>query len=747
MVWPAIGAPVSQTDFEARSAAWRALEGEAALARIDWLTTELIRHGRLYHEVDAAEISDREYDLLYRELEELEARFPSARRPDSPTMRVGGAPISELVPFPHRIPMLSLGNAFSLSDLQDFEVRRDPRNGRISGGLLRVLAEEGIEQEGPIRYIVEPKLDGLAIELVYEEGRLTGAGTRGDGSVGEDVTHNVRTVKSVPLELAAPFPPYLSVRGEMIYDLAGFEAMNRRREAAGEKPFENPRNAAAGTIRQLDPSVAAGRPLRFIAHSAGEGIGAEEADSHSALLARLGALGFETNEHNAVVYGIDEVWAAIRALGTRRHELPYEIDGAVVKVDLVALQEALGFVTRSPRWAVAYKFPPPQVRTRLDRVAFGVGRTGVITPVAQLVPVRVGGVTVTNATLHNEQQMQRNLPLIDPASGAKLLDEAGNERLTGVREGDEVVVQRAGDVIPQVFGVVDLPEREGAHPWAFPATCPECGAVLVREVNEVKARGEETLEEKVSWRCPDRLNCRAQLEASLQHFAGRLAMDIDGLGEKLVAQLVGRGMVKAPSDLFQLTVDDLAGLERMATKSAANLVEALEVSKERPLSRVVFALGIPLVGEATARDLCAQLGSIDALIAADEPTLLAVPGVGPDVARRILEFFGTPENRHEVACLRAAGVRFPPEELAAPPTEGPLLGKKVVLTGTLAAMGRTEAQARIEALGGTVVGSVSKKTDLVVAGEEAGSKLVKARELGIEVLDEAGFLALLGGAS
>ncbi|RME27394.1 MAG: NAD-dependent DNA ligase LigA [Deltaproteobacteria bacterium] len=712
------------------------MDEAAAAARVAELVPELLRHNYLYHVLGTPEIDDRSYDLLYRELELIEERFPSLRRPDSPTRKVGGEPVDFLPPFEHRVPMLSLANAFSADDLRDFEERRDD-SGRLRGGIRKLLLDAGaIGEDDVITYVVEPKLDGLAIELVYEHGLFVAAGTRGDGRVGEDVTHTVRTLRNVPPRLFtdAP-PPRLTVRGEVLFELEGFLEMNRRREEAGEKPYENPRNTAAGTIRQLDPGPASRRPLLFIAHSAGEGL---VLPTHAALLDRLRALGFQTNEYELCA-GIEEVIAAIARLGERRHDLPYEIDGAVVKVNDTALQEVLGFVTRSPRWAIAYKYPPDRVSTPLESVVFSVGRTGVVTPVAQLVPVRVGGVTVRNATLHNEHQMSREMRLFPSAQGEPLRGADGEEIKTGLRHGDVVVLQRAGDVIPQILGVLDRPERQGARPWVYPEDCPVCGHRLDREENPKEP-------EKVTIRCPNRLGCRAQLQASLKHFAGRRAMDIEGLGDKLIAQLVERGLVTRPSDLYHLDVATLAPLERMGEKSAANLVAAIDRSRRRPLERCLFALGIPQVGEATARDLAAAFGSLDAILAADEAALLAVDGIGPDVARRILEFTSDPRNLEEIARLRAAGVVFPDVEKPAQDDAAKVLdGKTFVLTGTLPSMTRDEAAARIVAAGGKVVKSVSRRTDYVVAGDKAGSKLAKAQELGVTILDEDGLLALLQG--
>lgn len=719
----AAGAP--DAALAERRARWLALDGEAAVARIHELSRSLQRHGRLYHQQARSEISDREYDLLYRELEVLEARFPAAVLPDSPTRTVGAAPVSKLTPFPHRVPMLSLGNAFSADELREWEARHDDK-GKLRGGLMLELERAGLRPEAPLRYIVEPKLDGLAIELVYEDGVFLKAGTRGDGRTGEDVSHTLRVLgDTVPRRLQGSPPPYLSVRGEVLFELSGFQAMNEARAADGDKPFENPRNAAAGTIRQLDPRAARERPLVFFAHSAGEGIDAADVASHSALLARLAALGFRVHPENRLCEGIDEVIAAVDEIGALRDSLDHEIDGAVIKVDDLALQEALGFRTRTPRWATAYKYPPPRARTRLERVDFTVGRTGVVTPVAVLAPVRVGGVTVRNATLHNEQQV-RNKP----------------EFLGGLRTGDLVEIYRAGEVIPRVDAVVPEEGREARPLVTFPTACPVCSHALDREENPKEP-------EKITWRCPNALGCRAQLESALQHFSSRLAMDIEGLGQKLVVQLVDRELVRRPSDLYTLDHATLAGLDRMADKSAKNLRAALERSKSRPLQNVLYALGIPLVGEATARDLAAALGSIDAVLAADEAQLTAIDGVGPDVAQRVLHFFGDARNRDEIDRLRAVGVAFPEQEVVAAGDDAaaaaPLEGLTLVLTGTLSTMGRSEAKKQLMALGAKVSGSVSKRTSFLVAGEAAGSKLTKAQDLGVPVLGEEGLAQLLAG--
>ncbi len=677
--------------------------------RINELVDALIRHNRLYHQQNEPEISDWEYDALFRELETLEAVHPEQAREDSPTKQVGSAPIAELVPFVREIPMLSLQNGYKREppeedpwiDLRDFEDR-----------LRRVLGEEA---PAVFQYVVEPKLDGLAMELVYEDRRFVRGGTRGDGVTGEDVTHNLRTIPSIPKVLPPSAPTRLTVRGEVLFDLPGFEKMNSAREAAGERRFENPRNSAAGTMRQLDPKSVAGRPLHFYAHSAG--VLPERVPSHHELLNRFAAWGFTVNPINRRCTGLDEVIAAVADLERLRVDLPYEIDGAVVKVDSTAQQDALGFVTRSPRWALAFKYPPPTAQTRLESVLFSVGRTGAVTPVANLAPVRVGGVTVRNATLHNEHQMTRVL---------------------GLRVGDLVEIRRAGDVIPEVLRAVDEPGRADRPPIAYPETCPQCGAHLVREPNPDDL-------DKVLIRCPDKLSCSAQARGAIRHFASRLAMDIEGVGEKIVDQLVTHGLVRRPSDLYALTKDQLVNLERMGELSATNLVSAIDASKARPLDRALMALGVPMVGESTARDLARYFGSLDAIMGATVPELTGVPGVGDNVAQAVRAFFDEPGNVEEIERLRARGVQFPGGARVANGTA--FVGKTFVLTGTLPTLSRDAAKARIEAAGGKVTGSVSKKTDYVVVGADAGSKLEKAVELGVPTLDEGALLALLEGAS
>lgn len=701
----------------------RTLDADAADTRVDALIQAVHHHADLYHRLDAAVIPDRTYDLLVRELELLEDRFPRLVRPDSPTLRVGGAPVDGLAPFVHEVPMLSLANAFDDADLRDFEGR--PHGGAGDTvrwtGIRKRLDDLGIawDDVAPLAYVVEPKLDGLACELVYEHGALVAAGTRGDGETGEDITHTARTIRNVPRRLTGSgVPARISVRGEILFPLDGFAAMNEARLAAGDKPFENPRNAAAGTVRQLDPSLSAARPLMFLAHSFGFAEGASLPDRHSALLDRFAAWGLPVGEHNRVVHGIDGVLAAIADLGARRHDLPYEIDGAVVKIDDLGLQDALGFVTRAPRWAIAFKYPPPEVVTTLEAIEHQVGRSGVVTPVARLTPVRVGGVTVTNATLHNHAFIEER----------------------DLRVGDPVVVKRAGDVIPRVDRRVD-DDAHDARPVPLPPThCPDCATPL--EPLEVKdGDGAKKIV------CPNTLSCPAQLRAGLRHFVSRGAMDIEGVGGKLIDQLVERGLVARVSDLYRLDAPTLAALDRMGDKSAANVVAQLDASKARPLDKALVALGIREVGEATARELARAFGTLDALLDASTERIAQIHGIGDWVAGHIRRALDDDHLRAELDRLRAAGVAFTPVPVTAAPEpagDDPVRGRSFVLTGTLPTLTRDEAKARLLAAGGKVAGSVSKKTDYVVAGEAAGSKLDKAQALGVAVIDEAALLIMLG---
>ena len=674
---------------------------DAVVTRMQWLIAELNRHGRLYHEQNISEIPDQDYDALFRELELLEEANPALRSLESPTARVGGSPLADLVPFVHEVPMLSLQNAFSSQELQDFE---DKIRRYLGGG------------PATIAYHVEPKLDGLAMELVYEDGVFVSGGTRGDGQTGENVTHNLRTIATVPLRLLGAPPGRLSVRGEVLFDIPGFEKMNDRREADGDKRFENPRNAAAGTMRQLDPKMVQGRPLRFYAHSAGVLPPGVVVASQSELAALFSTWGFLVDTMSEVATGIPAVVEAVERIRGHRSGLDHEIDGAVVKVDSFLLQDQLGFVTRSPRWALAYKYPPERVRTVLEGVLFSVGRTGAVTPVACLRPVRVGGVTVSRTTLHNEDELKR-------------LD---------LCVGDTVEVERAGDVIPKLVQVVrDAGPAEPAEPAErvrvrYPSACPECGAGLVSDP------------EAAAIRCPNELECPAQLRRVIQHFASRSCMDIEGLGERLADQLVSAGLVRRPSDIYRLALEPLVSLERMGRQSAQNLLDAIHASRSRGFDRALMALGIRQVGESTARDLARYFGTIDALRAASVAELTAVEGVGAIVAGSVVGFLSLERNGAEIDALLSLGVQFLP--IATASRSGGLAGKTFVLTGTLPTLGREDAKRLLQEAGAKVSGSVSKKTDYVVAGVEAGSKLAQATALGVAILDEAGMLALLAVA-
>ena len=660
--------------------------------RAEALRGEIERHNRLYYLEDAPEITDAEYDRLLRELMDLEAAHPELRTPDSPTQRVGAPPLAAFPEVSHRTPMLSLNNALDEAEARDFD--------------RRVREALGVEE---VEYAAEPKFDGLAISLNYRDGLFVQGATRGDGAAGEDVTPNLRTVRSIPLHLPrAADTTDLEVRGEVLMFREAFERLNARQREAGEKEFVNPRNAAAGGLRQLDSRITARRPLRFFAYGVGHAAGAAWT-THAAILDRLAELGFPVCGERTTVRGIDGLLRYYERIGARRDGLPYAIDGVVYKVNRLDWQEKLGYVSRAPRFAVAHKFPAEEQATEVLGIEVQVGRTGAITPVARLKPVFVGGVTVTNATLHNEEELRRK----------------------DVRVGDTVVVRRAGDVIPEIVSVRAAARPAGAQPFQLPRQCPVCGSAVVRGEDEAVAR------------CSGGLYCPAQRKQALLHFAGRRAMDIDGLGEKLVDQLVERDLVRTPADLFGLTLEQLAGLERMAKKSAENLLAALAQARHARLERFIFALGIRNVGEATARDLARHFGSLDRLMAADEAALQLAPDVGPVVARSIRQFFDEPHNREVIRKLREAGVNWAEHEPA--PVRPAGAAKVFVLTGTLARMTRGEARARIEALGHKVAGSVSKKTDYVVAGAEAGSKLGKAREMGVEVLDESGLIELLEG--
>lgn len=665
-------------------------------ARACWLRQEIGRHNHAYYVLDAPIIPDVAYDALFRELQTLEAAHPALACADSPTQRVGAPPLTDFPGFTHQIPMLSLNNAFSEDETRAFDQR----------------VHEGLEVFGnDIEYAVEPKFDGLAISLTYRNGLFVSGATRGDGATGEAVTENLRTIHSIPLRLAGEgWPELLEVRGEVLMLRRDFARLNERQREHQEKEFANPRNAAAGSLRQLDSRITARRRLRFFAYGVGAGAEALGELTHSGLMARLAAAGFPIAPEAGVVQGAQGLLDYYQQIGTARPTLPYDIDGVVYKVNSLSHQQQLGFVSRAPRFAIAHKFPAEEAMTEVLGIDVQVGRTGAITPVARLKPVFVGGVNVTNATLHNEDEVRRK----------------------DVRVGDTVIVRRAGDVIPEVVSVVleKCPEPRAAL-FALPETCPECGSAIEKPEDEAIAR------------CTGGLFCPAQRKQALWHFASRRAMDIEGLGDKLVDQLVEKGLVHSPADLYTLKLEDVAALERMAEKSAANLLAAIDTSKASALPRFVYALGIRNVGETTAKDLAKHFGTLEALMAADEATLQQVPDVGPVVAASVCHFFAEAHNREVIAALCAAGVHWPDIEVSPASTNSALAGKTFVLTGTLPTLKRDEAKAMIEAVGGKVSGSVSKKTHYVVAGEEAGSKLEKAQELGLTILSEAELLALL----
>ncbi|WP_119154206.1 NAD-dependent DNA ligase LigA [Caldimonas tepidiphila] len=673
--------------------------------RVAALRELLHRHAHRYYVLDDPEIPDAEYDRLFQELQALEEAHPALRTPDSPTQRVIGKVLPGFTPVRHRVPMLSI------------RTETDTLASGAANFDARVRRELGLaETEPPVEYACELKFDGLAVNLRYENGVLVQAATRGDGETGEDVTQNIRTIGQIPLRLQGVAPEVLEVRGEVYMRRDDFERLNARQREANEKTFVNPRNAAAGAVRQLDPAIAARRPLSFFAYGLGEVIGWTLPGTHSGVLDALDAFGLPVSRERAVVQGAEGLAEFHRRIGAQRDALPFDIDGVVYKVNRLELQQRLGFVTREPRWAVAHKYPAQEQLTQVDDIYIQVGRTGKLTPVARLVPVFVGGVTVTNATLHNEDETRRK----------------------DVRVGDTVIVRRAGDVIPEVVAVVpDRRPPDAGEPFdlyqRLGGRCPVCGSDIAREEGEV------------DWRCTGGLFCAAQRKQAILHYAQRRAMDIEGLGERLVDQLVDGGLIRTLPELYRLGVAKLAALERMADKSAQNLVTALEQRKHTTLPRFLFALGIRHVGEATARDLARHFGRLDRIMDASVEQLLEVPDVGPVVAQSIRTFFDQPHNREVVEQLRAAGVEWPEGEGTASDAPRPLLGKTLVLTGTLPTLSRDEAKDLIETAGGKVAGSVSKKTHYVVAGEEAGSKLAKAQELGVPILDEDGLKALLAG--
>ncbi len=664
----------------------------AARKQVAELAEEISRHDYQYYVLDAPTISDSEYDGLYRQLVDLEQQFPQLITQDSPTQRVGGSALSAFNSVTHRQAMLSLNNAFGDDELTAFDKR-------IREGL-------GVES---VEYALEPKFDGLAITLTYENGLFVQGATRGDGYTGENVTHNLRTIRAIPTKLATAYPPQLlEVRGEVLMLKRDFEQLNLNQEKAGAKLFANPRNAAAGSLRQLDPQITATRPLHFFAYGLGEAIGEPALHSHAEAMDYLAALRFPVSNLRTVKQNVDGLRTYYAEVGAKRASLPFDIDGVVYKVNSFMQQNELGFVSRAPRWAVAHKYPAEEATTLVEDITVQVGRTGAITPVARLKAVFVGGVTVTNATLHNEDELRRK----------------------DIRIGDTVIVRRAGDVIPEVVSVVLENRPQDARLFTMPMTCPECDSHIERPADEAIAR------------CTGGLICPAQRKQAITHFASRRALYIEGMGEKLADLLVEADLVKSLDDIYKLDVATLANLERMAQKSAQNVIDALNKSKQTTLARFIYGLGIRNVGEATAKDLASHFGSLQALLSADVEVLLQVNDVGPIVAESILQFFGEPHNRQVIASMQQLGVQWP--ETAGKQTAcGVLLGKTLVLTGTLPNLSRDDAQALIEAAGGKVSGSVSKKTHYVVAGSDAGSKLEKAQELDVPVINEADLLALL----
>lgn len=667
---------------------------DSVTQRIEQLRSEIDDHNYRYYVLDEPAVPDAEYDRLMRELQDLETKYPDLVTPDSPTQRVGAMPSNTFESVTHRVPMLSLDNAFSAEELTDFDRR----------------VRDRLKREETVEYVAEPKLDGLAVSLHYENGLLVRAATRGDGYTGEDITANIRTIYSVPLRLRGKgWPAMVEVRGEVYMPKAGFEKLNQDLTDRGEKTFVNPRNAAAGSLRQKDARVTARRPLELCTYSVAVENESDLPDRHWDCIQKLKDWGFRINPEMRKVTGVDECLKAYEDLLELRNDLPYEIDGIVFKVNELALQRELGFVSRAPRWAIAQKFPAQEEMTVVEAVGFQVGRTGAVTPVARLKPVFVGGVTVSNASLHNMDEIER-------------LD---------LHVGDTVIIRRAGDVIPQVVKVLPEKRPKDAQEVKRPEQCPVCDSEVVQLEGEVVAR------------CSGGLYCGAQQREAIKHYGSRRAMDIEGLGEKWIDILFDRGMVKNVADLYKLTVDDLKTLERMGEKSASNLVDAIAGSREPELWRFIYALGIREVGEATAKGLAAHFGDLQPLMDADEDALQTVPDVGPVVAGHVRLFFEQPHNQEIIEALKDAGVRWKKDERAGEAGALPLAGKTLVLTGTLSQMTRDEAKEKLEALGAKVSGSVSSKTSYVVAGEAAGSKLTKAESLGVPVMNEDEFIAFL----
>lgn len=663
------------------------------------LVAQLTEHNRLYHTLDAPSISDAEYDQLMRQLLEVEQQHPAWIVSHSPSQRVGSAPLPQFEQIEHRLPMLSLSNGFSASDIEQFDQR-----------LHRQLE---FDNDLEFEYVAEPKLDGLAVSIMYEQGVLAYAATRGDGRVGEDITQNVKTIASVPLQLASHAPEELEVRGEVFMPRSGFNKLNEAQQAAGQKAYVNPRNAAAGALRQLDSRVTAERPLAMFVYSIGVCSDSSFAATHAQVLSNLQGLGFPVSPLHESVTGVAGLLGYYDFLSAQRADLDYEIDGIVYKLNRLDWQQRAGSVARAPRWALAHKFPAETATTKVNGIDVQVGRTGAITPVARLEPVFVGGVTVSNVTLHNADEIER-------------LD---------IREGDTVVVRRAGDVIPQIVSV-DLSKRpSNSNAYQFPSKCPVCDSPVVSSGEGVIAR------------CSGGLICGAQRQQGVRHFVSRKALDIEGLGEKVVAQLLEQDLIESVADLYRLRFEQVVELEGFAEKSAQNLIDAITESKQTTLPKLIYALGIPQVGETTAQQLAESFGTLQNLAQASDETLQAVEDVGPIVAQCILDFFASPTNQLILKDLATLGVSYPEIEVADNSVAKPLSGQTFVVTGTLSAMTRSEAKARLQALGAKVAGSVSKNTDMVIVGEAAGSKAAKAEQLGVEMSDEDAFLALLESLS
>ncbi|HEC28255.1 MAG TPA: NAD-dependent DNA ligase LigA [Gammaproteobacteria bacterium] len=659
--------------------------------RIKRLREELNYHNIRYYTFDDPEIPDSEYDRLFRELQDLEAQYPELVTTDSPTQRIGSSPLESFSEIEHGVPMLSLANAMNEDEFRSFA--------------RRVSELTGVKD---IEFAAEPKLDGLAVSIRYEDGKLVQAATRGDGNTGEDITQNVRTIHTVPLRLTGKgIPPILEVRGEVFISSAGFEELNKKMISNGGKTFANPRNAAAGSLRQLDPKITAERPLEMICYGIGVVNGAKLPAFYSEIIDWLQGLGIRISPERAVLNGLDQCTAYYRDIAERRESLPYEIDGVVYKVNSIAMQEELGFISRAPRWAIAYKFPAQEVMTVLLAVEFQVGRTGAITPVARLEPVAVGGVIVSNATLHNMDEIRR----------------------LGVRIGDTVIIRRAGDVIPKVVRVIVSRRPDKTKVIRTPSRCPVCKSELQKE------EGLSIL------RCSGGLYCEAQRKEAIKHFAARKAMNIEGLGDKLIGQMVDVGLVNNPADLYSLTQSKLSDLDRMGDKSAANIIEALQKSKQTTLQKFIYALGIREVGEATALSLATHFGTLDAIIKADEESLLEVPDIGPVVAKNIVTFFRQKHNMDVIDSLINKEVRWAEQTIALSNTR--LKGLTFVITGTLSALSRDEAREALQSLGARVAGSVSARTSYLVAGDKPGSKKDKAEKLGVSILDEKQFMKVL----